>query len=118
MNYQCVAQAYELRQQPQTENALSQSVGAAKENIDNLIGLAQNVTDSSDRAKNMLDFIAEANNMMKSQGESINRINASVSSLFELSGQTNQKIEMLHNLSEILQTASNELSGSVEYFNL
>ena len=102
----------------QTEISLNESVSAANENIESLIQLAENVTGSSDSAKNMLDFVAEANNMMQSQGDSINRINASVSSLFELSEQTNQKIEMLHQLSETLQTASNELSGSVEYFNL
>lgn len=102
----------------QTECDLNESVAAANENIECLIALAGNVTSSSDRAKHMLEFIAEANNMMQSQGDSIDRINAAVSSLFEVSGQTNQKIEMLHDLSETLQTASNELSGSVDYFNL
>jgi len=101
-----------------TENELNESVTAANANIERLIQLADNVTGSSDRAKKMLEFVAEASNMMGSQGESINRINAAVSSLFDLSSQTNQKIELLHDLSETLQTASNDLSGSVDYFKL
>jgi len=101
-----------------TENELNDSVAAANVNIDRLIRLAENVTSSSDCAKNMLEFIAEASSMMNSQEKSINRINAAVSSIFELSEQTNQKIELLHGLSETLQTASNDLSKSVDYFKL
>lgn len=101
-----------------TVAALESSVSDANHNIERLTRLATEVTGSSQCAGALQEFVAEVSKLMDSQGQAMNRITNAVTSLFELSAQTNQKIEILHDLSETLDSASTDLSAVVDRFTV
>jgi len=101
-----------------TVSSLEISVTDANTNIEKLTKLASNVTVNSEQAGAMHDIVSEVSDIVCSQGEAMIRISDSVTNLFQLSSQTNTKINVLHTLSETLEHTSTDLKGAVDNFTI
>ncbi len=101
-----------------TVEALENSVGNAKSNIDRLTSLAEETTLSSQRVQEMRSSMMEVDSLMESQGQAVQRITTTVSTLVGVSSNANQQTVELSELSGNLDAAAADLNKVVDRFNL
>ncbi|HEX22817.1 MAG TPA: methyl-accepting chemotaxis protein, partial [Chromatiales bacterium] len=101
-----------------TVDALENSVGNAKSNIDRLTSLADETTLSSQRVQEMRTSMMEVDDLMVSQGQAVQRITSTVSALVDVSSDANRQTIELSELSGNLDAAATDLNKVVDRFNL
>ncbi len=101
-----------------TVEALENSVGNAKSNIDRLTSLADETTLSSQRVQEMRTSMMEVDDLMVSQGQAVQRITSTVSSLVDVSSDANRQTIELSELSGNLDAAAADLNRVVDRFSL
>ncbi|VAX01899.1 hypothetical protein MNBD_GAMMA20-173 [hydrothermal vent metagenome] len=101
-----------------TVDALENSVGNAKSNIDRLTSLANETTLSSQRVQEMRTSMMEVDDLMASQGQAVQRITSTVSALVDVSSDANRQTIELSELSGNLDAAATDLNKVVDRFNL
>jgi methyl-accepting chemotaxis protein len=101
-----------------TVTALETSVHEAKRNIDHLTGLADEVTNNSERAGQVREYMHQVVNLMTSQEQAVERITLAVNSVFEVSSDASHQTDELHDLSGSLSQAANDLNKVVDRFKL
>jgi len=101
-----------------TVEALENSISNAKSNIDQLTGLAEETTLSSQRVQEMRSSMMEVDELMASQGQAVHRITSTVSALVDVSSDANRQTIELSELSANLDTAAMDLNRVVDRFNL
>ncbi len=101
-----------------TVGALETSVSDAKDNINNLTGLADEATASSKRVRSMRSHMTEVERLMLLQTQAVESITSSVAKLLEASVDANQETELLHTFSKNLDKTSSSLNRVVDRFTL
>lgn len=97
---------------------LESSVSESRENIERLKGVSEETSVSRDQAVQLREVMHEVVHMIGEQEQAVLGINEAVSQLFELSGETNNQTELLHNLSGELSEAATDLGHVVDKFKL
>jgi len=101
-----------------TVNALETSVTDAKENIDRLTLLADEVTESSRQVEEMRSYMIEVEDLMNSQTQAVDSITLAMTQLLEVSGDANIETDKLNVLSQSLDIAATNLNSAVDRFKL
>lgn len=99
-------------------NMLEEAVKGADDNIGRLQSVETETSNSKDQAVHLRDAMHSVMRMISEQERAVTGINHAVTSLFELSGDSNQQTEVLHNLSAQLTDAAGELGRVVDKFKL
>ncbi len=102
----------------QAVSLLDTSVDESRENIEALAQVEQDTFSSRDQAVHLRDAMHEAVNMIAEQERAVEGINEAVNGLFELSSETGQQTERLHELSSSLNHAAVGLGKVVDKFKL
>jgi len=97
---------------------LESSVSESRENIERLTTVSEETSLSRDQAVQLRDAMHEVVHMIGEQERAVGGINDAVSSLVELSDETNNQTETLHGLSGTLNEAAADLGNLVENFKL
>ena len=97
---------------------LENSVAESRENIERLTTVSEETSLSRDQAVQLRDAMHEVVHMIGEQEQAVGGINEAVSSLVELSSETNDQTEVLHGLSGTLNEAAADLGQLVENFKL
>jgi len=102
----------------ETVGLLEQTVNQARDNIDRLLHVAEEIATSSEQTREMHGTMQGIEQLINEQEQAATGINGTVSGLYELSQGTKQQTEWLHGLSRELNVAATGLNGMVERFRL
>ncbi len=97
---------------------LESSVNESRENITALAEVEKDTFASRDQAVYLRDAMHEVVNMIAEQERAIEGISEAVNGLFELSNETGEQTERLHDLSSSLNHSASDLSAVVDKFKL